>query len=565
MINIFDGFAKLSDDEIRGQIALLKCMTLSNTIKERSQKAMKFLVDAAGGMFGRTQGTSEDDEIIPLLNIRKMVNDCFNDLREIQRNQLDMILKQELINKCCALGGYSFNEETTEDTIYIAIVREASKLYMIDDYKTPGQKTDEIHDKYYEHYLKVLQKKIIKVPPDKRGKIEMQLQKTMAKSDIGQLRQLAGELMMREFNGKTILDKIITAPNTNVLKKVIDVMGLGIFDGIDGVISTAYDSMLMFSRIERAILAQSVWTAANGYGKKLRLNDDLMPSYSSGLPQEEDEKERKLLILISREAQLNKVLQSILSDIDKNNRQLVIMEDVHERDKEKLNVLQAEYRELLESKDRLMADGNAIKTAFEDYIKINPTKNNSDIEFRKLKQEYENLARNIRNLDLRIVSLEKTILRLSENLENQRLRIEGQNQSVAALREELICNVNEFNEVITLLEDEAGYRSHVLKKKWKNFYFCLEFEDRVYENVVKQFTQREIVALERMLKEMDTCDTRSAFANGNMPVESKTMQTPDGADKMMTYTYCLVSGGKYAKIIYDDIQVFDIQVKDKGL
>ena len=78
------------------------------------------------------------------------------------------------------------------------------------------------------------------------------------------------------------------------------------------------------------------------------------------------------------------------------------------------------------------------------------------------------------------------------------------------------------------------------------------FDGKIYENVVKYFTQREIVSLERMLLEMDTCSIKGAFAskkgkNGNL------------------VAFCMVNTGKYAEIVYEDCQIIEIKVKGRQL
>lgn len=524
MVTIFDGFAGLSDDEIRGQIALLKCMTLSNAVKE----------------------------VVQLANVRRMVDASYNELEELERDTLDDMLKQELIKKCQAVSVAAIKEDISLEELHILVVREAARVYMIDDDMTPGQKADEIHDRYYEHYLKVLQRKMGKMTEKENERLEMQIQKAITQSNIEDLRRLATEMMLREFNGKTIRIRIASEKSTTMLKKVIDVMGLRIFDGMEGVISTANDSMMMFCRLERAILAECVWTAVNGYGKRMRIPDDLMPSYSNGLLQEENEKEKILLILISREEQLNKTLRSLLSEIDKLNKQVVIKEGVLERDKEKLEGTRNEQEETIAYREKILSDGENTKKAYEEYIRSHPVKNNSDLEYRKLKQDYENLARDVRNNELKMISLEKNISRLEDSVENQKKQLEQINQSLSGLREELVLHVQEFNEVITNLENEAGYRAQLLKRKWETHFKTLLFDGKIYENVVKYFTQREIVSLERMLLEMDTCSIKGAFAskkgkNGNL------------------VAFCMVNTGKYAEIVYEDCQIIEIRVKGRQL
>ena len=132
MVTVFDGFARLSDDEVRGQIAILSSVTLSNTIKGIWQSK----------------------------KIKKEIEDCYNRLADLERDKLNIMLKQDLINKCKSLGGYTIREDISEEELHFIILHEAAKVYMVDDCKSPAARMDEIHEKYYNHYLGVLLKKL---------------------------------------------------------------------------------------------------------------------------------------------------------------------------------------------------------------------------------------------------------------------------------------------------------------------------------------------------------------------------------------------------------------------
>lgn len=518
MVTIFDGFARLSDEEIRGQIAILSNVTLSNTIKGIWQSK----------------------------KIKREIEDCYNRLASVDRDQLNSVLKQDLISKCKSLGGTAIREDISDEELHFIVLNEASKVYMIDECKSPAARMDEIHEKYYNHYLGVLLRKLERLDEKERNAMENRIQKEIAKADINQMRQLASEFMLSEFNGKKVLAVIIASKNTSKLKRMIDVCGMGMFDGIEGVISTAHDSVLMFYRMERALLAQAVWMSVNGYGGKVRLNDDMMPSFSGGLLQEEGEKEKNLLILTSREAQLNKMLRGILGDIDKNNKKLEVKEELYQKDVQRLEKLENEHEELKEEREKLVANGQDIKTQYEQYMKEHPIKSSQDIRFYRLKNDYEFLARTIRNFDMEILDIEKKTEKLEESMETQMRLISALRHTLKELRESLVSHVNEFNDVIMQLENEAGYLSKVLERKWTKFYPVLTFEPKVYEAVVKQFTQRETIAIERMLKEFEECSIKEAFARGNSHVIT-----------------CLVAGGKYAKIRFEENHILEIQVKDR--
>lgn len=544
----FMGLNNLSDDEIRGQIALLRCVTFSNTIKERGQKAVKYFVEAASGMFGMGANSGKD-EMIELLNTRKLIDNTYNDIMRYDRDKLNEMLKRELVDKVSVVSGRTVRHNITEDGLFVMVVREASRVYGIDENKTPYELADEIHDRYYEHYLKVLQKKIMNMSQTDKSTLETLFQRAIPKADIHQMRQLANELMLREFNGKTILMKLMVSKGTANLRKVIETMGLGVFDGIEGVLNTAYDSMMSFCRIERAMLAQCVWTAANGLGRKMEIKDDLMPSYNETLLKEDKEKERRLLTLISREKQLNVALKDLLKEIERNEKNLYTKERARDAEKERLESAQAEYRRLCEDSDLLNSKSDKIKSEYDYYVKANPLKGNSDPEYKRRKTEYEEHARNIRNMEYRMEANAKNIYRLSENVERMQVNIDDINHIISQLRETLVERATEFNQLVMELENEACYLAKVLERKWKSFYVTLQFEPFLCENVVKRFTQREIVEIEKLLTELDQSDDKSSFA-----LRKEQESEVAGAT---------VATGKYAMVFYKDNCISDIKVKGK--
>ncbi len=546
---LFVGLSNLSDDEIRGQIALLRCVTFSNTIKERGQKAVKYFVEAASGMFGMGANAGKD-EMIELLNTRKLIDNTYNDLMRYDRDKLNDTLKRELISKVAMVSGKTIRHDISEDGLFVMLVREAAKVYGIDENKTPYEMADEIHDQYYEHYLKVLQRKIMNMSQAEKATLETLFQRAIPKADIQQMRQLANELMLREFNGKTILMKLMVSKGTGNIKKVIETMGLGVFDGIEGVLNTAYDSMLGFCRIERAILAQCVWTAVNGFGRRMELKDDLMPSYNVALLTQDKEKERHLLTLIAKEKQLNVALKDLLKEIERNEKNLYTKERARDAEKERLMGAQAEYRRLCEDSDLLNSKSDRIKRDYDDYIKANPLKGNSDPEYKRRKTEYEEHARNLRNMEYRIEANEKNIFRLSENVEKMQVNIDDINSIISELRETLVEQVREFNELVMELENEACYLAKVLERKWKSFFVTLEFEQFICENVVKRFTQREIVEIEKLLTELDQSDDKNSFALRR--------------EQEFYVAGATVATGKFAMIYFDNNRVSDIKVKGKG-
>lgn len=553
MRTIFDGFDRLSNEELCGQIAILRCVTLSNAIREKSQKAFQSLVETAGGIFGVNSngrvGDGEDHDTM-LMTLRKNIEECREHLGIYNRSELNEMLKQELIKKCNSIIADNLQEDTSKEEVYIVMVREAAKLYRIDENKTPAQQADEVHIQYYEQYLRVLQHKIVRMEEGERHALELRLQKAITTSDINQMRQLARELMLREFNGKTILMKLLVAKDTANLRRVVNSMGLGIFDGIEGVINTVYDSILSLNRVERVLLAQAVWTARNGLGEDLKRKDDCLPSYSPTLLTVDEEKERRLLTFIAQEKQLNKELKDLLKEIDKSSKNLVVRESVRDDLVERVSGLQNELEDLKIKLVENKTQGERVRKVYDSYLEKNTVRNNSDIEFRRIRQEYENVARDIRNIEYQIQNVERNISRTEAELERVRLQVLEISRQVADLRETMVTRVTEFNELIVKLENEASYFSQILTRRWGNAFKKLSFGNGVHEDTVKCMTKREVVALERLLLEMEECSNTDYFAKQK--------------EETQNITYCMVATGKYAKVTYQGYNIIEIGVKDRN-
>jgi hypothetical protein len=521
MQTLFNGFDNLPDDEIRMQIALLSGVKLSGKVR---------------GFF--TSGSSKG----AVMNI-------YEALAPLSRKDLDDRLRQELLLKIRALTGGTY-EDVSDERLHILTVFEAGKAYRVDDYFTPSQKFDLISVEYYEHYLRTLKKRIQKFTPQEANELELAIQKAIPRTDLEHMRQLANDLMLREFNGKTIRIKLMSDTGSQVLSKVIRVFGLGIFDAVETVIATCSDSVMMLCRMERILLAQCVWMASNGYGRKMAYNDDLMPSYSENLKvpekEEENEKEKYLLNLIAREAKLNKDIKNTLEEINRLNRQQVIAEEHLDGATRKMTALENELDEAEVNYDKVNADSTFIREKYEKYLRMHQAVDRNDMVFRQLKQDYEGCARTIRSAKALLDGTQKNIQKQAEIIDNGKNQLHAINSSIGMQQEHLIFDTREFNQVVTDLENEADYRARIVEKRWNHYYRTWQFDKKVFDNLVKSFTQREIVAIERFLREMDEASDKNSFII---------------KDNVL---YCYVRTGKYARIEFTGNVINAIKVKGRN-
>ena len=530
MLTIFNGLDYLNNEQICEQIALLQCVTVGNTLKGQGKKAWKMVTETASSLLRPVEDLSDSSSSTEETDgVRKMIMDTMEELSKNDRATLDALLNQELIKKCKFLGSYHFFTDTLEEhtssegeegpssmtmttdlarellreQISIAVLRESAKVYMLDVCQPMGRLADQVSVKYYDHYLKVLHRKLLHLTRGEKQAMEQSIQMRIPRCDLTAMRTLARELMLREFNGHTILLKLQVDKGTTSLRKVIHAMGKEVFDPLNNTVATAFDSVFLFARLERSLMAEVVWMSVNGYGKTFSLKEDLMPSYKAYKRNENEKKERSLLTFVQQEKQQNDVLKKILAELEKDNKKQFLLEEQQTKLLSELEELQKEYEEVLSSEEFSEAGKLAKK----------------------------------RNLERKQVAE----VNLSMELEEVKLRINNK-------QNELVSTSEEFNRLILDLENEAVYLANVLYKKWKRHFLNLTYSEALCENAVKCFTNGELIKLEEALTELDAAMTPSSLSFEHSPED-------------MDYLHILVSAGKYARVGYQGFELKTIEIK----
>jgi len=529
MPDIFGGLTKLSDNDIRLQIALFQSVTVGNAIKETSFKAVGKLVEFANMFTGKT------DESANKINyqakgVEDIVLSQIKSLKILTRIELDEMLRNILIEKCNILNMNVANEESSDKLISILVTREAAKVYSLNPYLSPASLAEKISDNYYIQFLNRLHKDLVKESPEQAKITDNNLQQYLNKAPIELIRSMSKKIILKELSGRGIGKLIRTETGIKNIAAVVECIGLDAFDVLKTAISSVYDTVLDINRVSRAILAQLVWVSVKAYGSKFTLNSDILPSYiPANMMVEQNEEEIKFLMLIANRKDLTNKITIDNAEIVKLTSKLMNIE-------EKMLEVNKEYSETKEKFDELES-------------KKNEYADNMDKSKEEVKKYYSDVVSAKRNFDYADLSYKKLSTQISE-LKAKLFQIKSEFEQY---RSELSIADEKANIIILQNSTKLGLL-------WHAYFYRFRFDDRVFEQVVIDFTNAERLKIEEYLKEMHDSDDSDAYSIKTIvpEVENETNEESK-MDEVLKCAICMVSELKNAEIVYNNIDILAVR------
>ena len=98
MPNIFDGIRKMSDEDVRLEIALITQTNLLNAAKETGNKLVNSLADAANSFMQAFASSKSID--YQIVRVSDMVRKNIIQLNDDTRSELEIRLKELIAQKC---------------------------------------------------------------------------------------------------------------------------------------------------------------------------------------------------------------------------------------------------------------------------------------------------------------------------------------------------------------------------------------------------------------------------------------------------------------------------------
>lgn len=503
MPNIFDGIRKMTDDEVRVQIALLRNVTLLNAAKETSGKVISGLADIANAFAESFSKRTPFD--FQVTKVSDMVREEYNRLKGNDRIQLEYELKRVLTEKCREFYPEELKEDVSEDRLSFLVINEAAKVYNIGKYKTPANKLEEISISYNNALLASIHTRLIKQNKEEQIKTDQKIQDAMNQVPLDTKRQLQSVLMPKEFSGRCIGRILRLERAVKYLSYTVTYLGLDCFDYVLSNVETVFAAVRGLKRTSRVLFAQLIWSSRNAYKASFKVADNILPSYMAPDERQEFIKEEKEF-----RAALSGRIQAENS-LKKCEEILAGLEEKREEAEERMNLSQREY-------DEQQMKFMGLESRKDDYINGRKPENET-------KNYYNDVNETKRQADRAQSELERRVRQLNEIKD----KLE---------KAEADCNVAKLNyEVVKRkTDDEIEKRAYKLKNNWKAFFFRFAFEEEVFERVVIEFTRDEMLQVEEMLKELHDSKDLTAF------------RYEDKDDNAVTY--CVVTGGKSVFIEY---------------
>ena len=335
MPNLFKAAEKLSDDELRTEIAVLRSVSLSSAAAETGTRVIGTLAKWANMLVSPANNDGEGRFDYKVVTVVDRIKQQSEQMASMSRAELNERLMHEVYNKCRELDSSVIPEAMDVDTLSVWITREAGKVFAERDDISPANMCVSIKDKYHEQMLARLHRELAAQTPQQIKEADKKIQMALNKVPIEMMRELARTVRPTEFSGAGLGKTIRHENGTQKLAMVVTAMGFEPFDEMSLRVGAAYDMMRGFNRMPRILLAELVWIIVKGYGGRFTFATDLLPSFEGGRGYSSDEEKQYWTSLNRRKDYMSRIMQQ---------------KGEEEQLKQKFEKATAVYNELLESK-----------------------------------------------------------------------------------------------------------------------------------------------------------------------------------------------------------------------
>lgn len=515
MPDLFNAVEKISDNELRTEIAMLRCVSLSNAAAETGKRVIGKLAEFANYLVNPNNNEKSARIDYRAITVVDMVSKEAAQMADMSRVELNERFINEINVRCRELNTDVVPESMERETLSVWLIREAAKVFSIGENISPANMAVMITEQYNQRLLEKLHKMLTVQSPDEVKETDKRLQYSLNKVPIEVMRELARKVNPPEFSGAGIGRAIRRESKTAKLEAVVAAMGFEPFGRVNVRAATIFDQVISFNRIPRLLMADLVWLAIKSYGQKFTFAKDLLPSFIAGTRLEAaDEEEKNYRISINRRREFAKRIEEQSKEAEKIN--------------EKFGRAQARYLELLEEKKKADDAWKELESKKKEYTRADTKKTKDEI-----KKYFGEVTKS---------SIAKD--RAQENLARAENNMDGLGNQLMQKRE-LIRQMNaEFVKLRSETDAMIAKKSRELELQWKAYFFRFKFDEIVFSTAVTEFTRSELLKLEEYMKEIHDSRRPKAYSLWTEEEEQ------DGNVVKYDGIKCLVSQGRDAKMLY---------------
>ncbi len=536
MAALFDGVKRMTDDELRMQIAFLRNITFANVAKETGNRVIGGIAGFANSITEAFSGKKPFSYQIK--NVSGMIRDDYDKMSANDRIQLEYNLKTLMLEKCRELNDDIKDEEVSDERLSFLIVNEAAKIYpSIEKYAASANKIEKIHIEYKKAFINSLHAYLQKQEAADVKRVDNQIQLRLNEVSMEIKRELQKALLPKEFSGRGIGKILRLERGTKYLERTVDIIGADCFDMTEVNIETAFAAVRGLKRISRLLFAEFIWRVYDISGIGFAVDKTILPSYIQPDKQQEHyEEEKKLRVLLTDRAEAENKLKKADEEIFKIEHKIEDNSDRLELEQRDYEEAQLEFMSLESKKDEYISGKHSDSETKSYYNQVNEKK-------RKLDNAKEDWAKRQKKLN--------ELMGLKEKLESER--------NSARINYEVVKSKS---------EKQVNEKSMALRIKWEAFYFRFKIEERIFERLVIDFTDADILHIEYYLKELHDSRDMSSYAYENISDDMTIKQSDvndnvdaaaDNIQETYLVTYCNISSGKNVKITYKDNEIINIE------
>ncbi len=549
MPNIFDGISKLSDTDLRNQIATLEEVTMTNVFGQMGSTISNKAASAFG--FIRKSITGKETKVKPVVKIEDRINNKSIELRSLSRYQLEKRIREVLVKKVNS-GSFEYLQDPSDDRLSIEVIELAVKNYKkdkIDPNLTYAQKADVIRHRYDERMLSQMQEKLNNQTEEEKRQTEKAIQKELDAMSDERREELRKALKVEKLNGEMVRKTFASTAGVTATLIAMESAGFTAYMALTSIMHTIFTmllgvtlpfaaytgattllsvltgpvgiaiaggaELLMINKNKNKIIyelaAQIVWLSVSTYGHKFTPNEEELPSWLPSMERDREIKEIKELQDMLHER------DRLQEDLDKHKKELSDANNTIRKNEGSIQRLQNDYRasnEKLEAQkkenEKLKADHAA---AVSDLNKIKNDAQVSEEEKVRTQIRANRLEREIKSKDREISDLydllqndEDKIDKLKKENDESQITIQRNNEDISRLEKELESSKNITDKKWTKNAEE-------LKNRWVKFFKTLDFDPSVFKDVVKNFEYNEFTDIEMKLRELDDAKDKRGVSN----------------------------------------------------
>lgn len=519
MPNLFDLIGKISNEEMKREIAMMRCVSLSNAMSETGNKVMGKLAKWANMV------VNEDKFDYHVVTVKDKMNEQIALLDGLSRAELESRFKNELFLKCHDLDVKMVPETTDNDGLSVWMIREAGKTFLISENVSVANIASQVKDRFKEKMLNRLHKMMVSQTAEQIKRQDQKLQAALNALSIEVMRGLASQVKPQEFSGSGFGKTLRQEAGIEKLSMVVEVMGFECFDVMELRSSVIYELTMSLNPMSRVFLADFVWTALTQYGKKFTYAKDILPSYLNKESEQVLEEEQNFKTDISKRDEFSKRIKEKKDEQNKLKEKLEKAKEQYIKAAEQGEESKKAFKRL-ESERRLYDEKAAIKSK------------------EQIKQYYAEVTRVSRDKDWAEENCKKIQLQM-ENLENQ-----------IAEQRMLISNMEkEFLDLRKNVDHIIAKKTQQLSMQWKAYFFRFQFDEVIFSTVISQFTIKDRLKLEEYLKEMH--DSRNPNAYGTWIEEEE----QDGNMTKYHGIKCQLENKRNAKVLYNNTYIRKVWIE----